>query len=212
MVGVAGSQADDRRREQGDAAGEQRPLEARRERVRGTVHSFAGDTLRIRSESALYLRQLRPGTRLQIQVMARAGTLEATVNLVNAQDELATLQLVGQPHLVQRRGHARVAVRLAATLTGVIPITGGLLQVRGHTQNVSMGGALIRFPQPPERLPKGDLATLLGLDIPDGAGLVSVVLAVHAVQVWEAGARLRFIGLQPDQAALLGRFLEPHLP
>jgi len=175
--------------------------------VRGTIESLVSDCLRIRPESFLILRQLRSGTRFPTQIMTGDGTMEATLSLLSLSDEIAAFQLVGLPRLMQRRGHPRAHIRIPASLTWLVPWLGTLHQTPGTTQNVSLGGALVRFPAPPTHLPKESAATLLELQLPDG----SVSVPVRALQVWDTGARLRFGDVDPVAADRLRDFIEPLL-
>ena len=177
------------------------------QQVRGTIRALYDDCLEVRPESFLLLRQLRPGTRFVTQIMTGDGTLEAVLSFVNLIEDGAVLQLVGLPRLVQRRGHPRVSVRLETSLTWLVPWLGTLRQVSGATQNISLSGALVRFPTVPQHLPKEDCAMLLELQLPDG----SVSAPVRALQVWETGARLRFGDVDARADDRLRAFIEPQL-
>ena len=188
-------------------AGQNVTLRYHETEVRGSVYSFHGDCVQIRPASLTLLRTLRTGTRLIAQMMTGNGTLESTLSLLGCQGDLASLQLVGLPSLMQRRGHPRVPVRLGVTLTWVSARHGGVMQARATTQNVSMGGTLIRFPEPRQPLPPEGSAILLELDLP--AGVLS--LPIRLLQVWESGARVRFLELTRDADDDLRTFIEPRL-
>lgn len=177
------------------------------QQLRGVVDSLAGNCVRIRPESFLLLRQLRAGTRLAAQILTGEGTLDATLSLLSVGEDIAVFQIVGLPRLLQRRGHPRVGVRLPATMTWLVPLLGTMHQAQGTTQNLSMGGALVRFVTAPQHLPKEHAATLLAIELPKAA----VSLPVRAVQVWENGTRVRFADVDPEAADQLRAFIEPQL-
>jgi hypothetical protein len=186
----------------------QKVVLSRHERqFQGTVQSFSGDCVDICPESLLYVRLLRPGTRLTARAMTGEGVVEATLRLLACHDQFITVQLVGQPRLLQRRGHPRIPVRLRASLTWLEPGLDVVDKIEGTTQNLSMGGALVRFPSTQNPLPTDRTSTLLGLWLPEG----SVSLGGRVLQAWETGVRVRYVDVFPEVADTLRAFIEPRL-
>lgn len=175
--------------------------------LRGVVESLARDCIRIRTESSLLARQLRLGTRLGAEIRTGDGTLEATLSLLGVQDLLVTLQFVGLPRLLQLRGHPRVVARLDATMTWLDRRDATPRQATGTTQNVSMGGTLIRFPEWTATRPVEGADILVSLALPADP----VVAPIRVLQVWETGCRARFLELAADLADDLRAFIEPRL-
>ena len=167
--------------------------------MRGVVDSLSRDCVRIQTESSLLARALRPGTRLVAQIRTGDGTLEATLSLLGVQGLLVTLQFVGLPRLLQRRGHPRAPVRLDAMMTWLDRRDAMARQALGTTQNLSIGGALIRFPEWTE--------TLVAFALPKAPA----VAPVRVLQVWETGCRARFLELTADVSDDLRAFIEPRL-
>jgi hypothetical protein len=174
--------------------------------IKGTVRSFFGDCVSIYPESSFFVRQLRPGARLTAHVMTGEGTLESTVAMLGVHDGFVTLQVIGLPRLLQRRGHPRIAVRVPVNLTW-LGQDGTVLQAVGCTQNLSMGGALVRFPTVPAHLPTEATAVLLELGLPGR----SVSGPVRILQVWDTGTRVRFLDLHRSDRDALCAFIEPRL-
>ena len=175
--------------------------------VRGRIESFVGDTVRIRPDSALLLRQLRQGCRLSAQIMTGEGTLEATLSLMTFHDHLVAFQLVGLPSMMQRRGHPRIPVRLDVTIGWMSPRLAKMSQVAGTTQNLSLGGTLVRFPTVVDALPRDHSAVLLEIDMPQRR----LAVPARVLGMWDSGARLRFLDLDAESSEILRLFIEPRL-
>jgi hypothetical protein len=175
--------------------------------IRGVVDSLSRDCVRIRTESSLLARQLRLGTRLSAQIRTGDGTLEATLSLLSVQNLLVTLQFVGLPRLLQRRGHPRIAARMDATLTWLDRYDATPRQTLGTTQNVSLGGTLIRFPESTPYRPAEGKDILVSLAL----SATPTVAPIRVLQVWETGCRGRFLDLSADVADSLRAFIEPRL-
>jgi hypothetical protein len=177
-------------------------------RIHGRVASFSGNCLRVYPDSFSFLRQLRPDSHLTVTFVTGHGFVEAVASMLVVNDQVLSAQLVRGPVLVQRRNDPRIAVSLEASLVWLACPSRTPLHIAGHTQNLSLGGALLRFATTHPPLPGDDSVTLVGLQLPDGL----LPLSARVSQTWDGGARVFFIGHSAQSRTRLSAFVDSRLP
>lgn len=191
--------------------GQQITLDFHGERIAGTVRSAAGNSIEVRPTSLSLLRQLHPASHLRALVVLRDGVCELVItNLrVNEAQGLLSGLIIGHPILVQRRATPRTSVRVDAGLVWLDPRTAAWVSADGYTENLSEGGAMLRFPDPPAAIPGPDCVALLGLRLTGRGWPMS--LAVRVVQAWDEGARLRITDASPEAVERFRGFVRAQL-
>lgn len=195
------------------------------QKIQGQISAASGVGLEIRPESLNVLGHVRADARLRVAIIARNGVSEVVLTGLAVRGDVLTGQLVGHAVMVQRRAHERVEARLAATLVWFPPQATEMFGRHGRTENLSVGGALLRFPDPGRPLPCQDTVAMLGLRLPGlgeganrgadpgggpgpGDGLALCVRVLHA---WEDGARIQVVDAAPRDTQRLKDFVRSQL-
>jgi hypothetical protein len=192
-------------------AGQQVTLDFHGHRIPGIVHSASGQTLAVRPQSMSLLRQLHPSSHLRALIAVRQGACEIVISQLGIREDEGLLrgQIVGHPVYVQRRAAPRTEVAVGAGLVWLDTRSAAWRQAEGRTENLSVGGALLHFPEQPEALPCQDCNALLGLWIPGTGG--AVALAVRVLQAWDEGARVKVVDAAPEAERRFRTFVNSHL-
>lgn len=176
-------------------------------RIPGTVESIRWDTIRFLPDSSATAGVLRERSHLAACYALAQGVVTARFILLGHEGRFVHLELSGEPTIEQRRHHPRVNMCIPAALTWRVPGGTGFVQLAGRTQNLSLGGARLRFDQP---FPTGSTVpttTYLELDLPGGpASMVAKVL-----QLWDDGARLRLVVVEPEDEGRLAELINERL-
>jgi len=179
------------------------------EEIPGQITSVSGPNLEIHYQSRLPLEHVRPNVHLRVVARTGDGVSEFVITGLRARDELLGGQIVGHPVPIERRAEPRVGVRVEAILDWLDPESGEILVHHGQTENISLSGALLRFPPPIRPRPEQDLVALLGLRLPGSADLLRV--AVRVLQAWEDGARVHVTDASPPSLERLQAFVASRL-